>query len=315
MYDELVRRNPGKGTLGLGQALNNQTLVQHLLGEFPQAIASQLRGEEVLAALPPTPEALLALADARRQLGVLYHFAGKPSEGLAKTRDAVSLYQAVIRERPGDQNARFQLALATVNLGNFAMEREPDTAIARYREALALIAALRSESPASPRYTEWGARSASNLGLILSGTGRTEDAIATQRQAVALAEQIADDFLRLDALAMCRTNLGEALEQAKRLAEAEAIFRQVLQSYRTLAARFSDDMDYRWGVAMALTNLADVVLRQDRPRDAREFIEEAGRIFDDIKKSLGTNGEFQQHYAKHVRTRDAIRRSLEARSP
>jgi len=116
MYDELARRNPGVGTLGLGQALNNQALVQYLLGEFPQAIASQLRGEAVLAALPPSYEARLALADARKQLGVIYHFAGQPAEGLAKTHDAVSLYQALSRERPSDQHARFQLALATVNL-------------------------------------------------------------------------------------------------------------------------------------------------------------------------------------------------------
>jgi serine/threonine-protein kinase len=315
MYDELARRNPGEGTLGLGQALNNQALVQYLLGEFPRAIASQVRGESVLVALPSIYEARLALADARKQLGVLHHFAGKPSEGLAKTRDAVSLYQALIRERPSDQHARFQLALATVNLGNYAMEREPATAIARYGEALALIAALRSESPADPRYPEWEARTMSNLGLILVETGKTEAGIAAQRQAVARAERVADDFLRLDALAMCRNNLAEALEQAKRPAEAESIFRQSLKDYRTLADRFPNDVDLRWGVAMALTNLADVVLQQGRPKDAREFIEDAGRIFDDIKKSLGSNGEFQQHHAKHVRIRDAIRRSLEAKSP
>ena len=35
MYDELVRRNPGEGTLGLGEALNNQTLLLYLLGDDP----------------------------------------------------------------------------------------------------------------------------------------------------------------------------------------------------------------------------------------------------------------------------------------
>jgi serine/threonine-protein kinase len=315
MYDELARRNPGEGTLGLGQALNNQALIQYLLGEFPRAIASQLRGELVLAALPPAYEARLALANARKQLGVLYHSAGKPSEGLAKTRDAVSLYQPLIRQRPSDQNARFQLALATVNLGNFAMERDPDAAVARYRDALALIAALRIESPANPRYSEWEARTTSNLGLILVETGKSEAAIAAQRQAVALAERIADDFLRDDTLAMCRNNLAEALEQAKRPADAETIFRQSLKDYRTLADRFPNDVDYRWGVAMALTNLAAVVLQQDRPKDALGLIEESGKIFDDIKKSLGNNAEFQQHHAKHIRIRDAIQQSLKAKNP
>jgi serine/threonine-protein kinase len=315
MYDELARRNPGGGTLGLGQALNNQALVQYLLGEFPLAIASQLRGEAVLTALPPTYEARLALADARKQLGVVYHFAGKPVEGLAKTQDAVSLYQALIRERPGDQHPRFQLALATVNLGNYAMDRDPDAGIARYREALTLLAALRSESPSNPRFTEWGARTTSNLGLILLATGKLDDAVTAQRQAVALAEQVADDFLRLDALAMCRNNLAEALEQAKRPSEAESLFRQSLKDYRTLADRFPNDVDYRWGVAMAMSNLAAVVLHQDRPKEAGELIEASGKIFDDLKKTLGNNANFQEHYNKYTRIRDTIRKRLDAKSP
>ena len=123
----------------------------------------------MLAALPPSYEARRALADARKQLGVVDHAAGEPAEGLKKTQDAVPLYQALLREKPGDQDVRFQLALATVNLGNFAMEQDPDVAIARYREALALLAPLRREAPSNPRYAEWEARTKSNLGLILAG--------------------------------------------------------------------------------------------------------------------------------------------------
>jgi hypothetical protein len=90
---------------------------------------------------------------------------------------------------------------------------------------------------------------------------------------------------------------------------------QSLKDYRTLADRFPSDMDYRWGVAMTLTNLADVVLQQGRPKDARELIDESAKIYDDIRKSLGGNAEFQQHHAKHLRMRDSIRRRLEAKNP
>jgi tetratricopeptide (TPR) repeat protein len=282
-------------------------------GEFPQAIASQLRAEAVLAALPPTYEARLALANARKQLGVLYHFTGKPAEGLKKARDAVSLYQDLIPERPGDQNTRFQLALATVNLGNYAMERDSETAIARYREALALIAALRRESPANPHYTEWEARTTSNLGQILVGTGKTKAGVATQRQAVALAEQVADDFLRLDALATCRNNLAEALEQAQHPAEAEKIFRQALQDYRILAGRFPNDVDYRRGVAMALTNLAAVVVGQGRDKEALGLIEEAGKICNDLSPWLSGTPAFQGALATHARVRDVIQQHLKSK--
>jgi len=315
MYDELARRNPRAGTLGLGEALNNQAAVQYLLGEFPQAIKSQLRAESVLTALQPTYDTRLALANARKQLGVLYHFSDKPAEGASKTRDAVSLYQALIHERPGDQNTRFQLALATMNLGNFSLGSDPDTAIMRYNEALALIAALRRESPANPRFTEWGARTTSSLGLVLFDTGKTDAAVAAQRQAVALAEQVTDEFLQLDALAHCRNNLAEALDKAKLTAEADTIFRQSLQGYRTLAARFPNDVDYRWGVAMTMTNLAAVLLEQGRTKDARELIEESGKIFDELEKPLGTNPLFRDHHEKQRRVRDEIRQASDAKSP
>jgi hypothetical protein len=74
-------------------------------------------------------------------------------------------------------------------------------------------------------------------------------------------------------------------------------------------------MDYRWGVAMALTDLADVVLQQDRPGDARGPIEEASKIYDALDKPLGANPEFREHREKNKRIRDAIRQRLEAKSP
>ena len=158
MYDELVGRNPDQGTLGLGEALNNQTLMQYLLGEIPQATESARRAEALLAALPPTYEARLALATAHRQLGVVDFAAGQPPEGMKKTEEAVALYQALAEEKPGDRDVRFQLVLATTNLGNFVMVSKPDLAIARYGKALAVLAVLRKDDPADPRYTQFEAR-------------------------------------------------------------------------------------------------------------------------------------------------------------
>jgi hypothetical protein len=82
-----------------------------------------------------------------------------------------------------------------------------------------------------------------------------------------------------------------------------------------LASRFPNDVDYRWGVAMALSNLAEVVVQQDRPKEALSFIDEAGPMFDNLSKTLGTHAEFQQHTAKHARIRVAIWRQLDAKRP
>jgi hypothetical protein len=74
-------------------------------------------------------------------------------------------------------------------------------------------------------------------------------------------------------------------------------------------------VDYRWGVAMALTNLAALVLQQGHPQEARQLIEESGKLFDGLTKTLSTNAQFQQHHDRHIRVRDAIRQSLDAKSP
>ena len=199
------RGDSGQGTIGLGKSLDNQTLLQYLLGEMPQAITSARRAEALLAALPPAYESRLALANARNSSACSIS-PSVSADGMRKTEEAVALYQALARERPSDQEVRFQQALATTNLGNFVMGSEPDVAVARYREALALLAALRKDAPANPRYTEWEARVTSHIGLILTEAGKAEAAVATQRQAVAAAGQISDEFLRLDALATGRIN-------------------------------------------------------------------------------------------------------------
>ena len=116
--------------------------------------------------------------------------------------------------------------------------------------------------------------------------------------------------MRVNALATCRNNLGEVLELAKCPVEAELVFRLALEEYRKMAGRFPNDVDYRWGVAMALTNLAAVIVEQDRREDARRLIEESKKIFNDLSGKLGKNSEFQEHLAKHARVRDVLRNYL-----
>jgi hypothetical protein len=144
------------------------------------------------------------------------------------------------------------------------------------------------------------AQTRSNLGLILAENKKTEAAVATQREAVATAEQISDEFLRLDALATCRNNLAEALDQAQRPAEAEPVFRQCLRDDQALAGRFPDDVEHRRGRAMVVTNLAAVPMKQDRSREPLAFI-----------KPLGSNAAFQEHRAGSVGVHEALRQQLQ----
>ena len=220
-----------------------------------------------------------------------------------------------MRDRPDDQTVRFNLVLATVNLGNFAMERAPDEAIAHDREALAILAFLRHEAPAHQRYAEWEARTKSNLGLDLGRNRQDRGGRRHRREAVTAAEQVFDKFLRLDVLATCRNNLGEVLESARRFVEAEAIFRLALDDYRTLTSRFPNDVDYRWSVAMVLTNIASVVHHQARDEEARQLLDESKKIFGELTASQGANAAFQRHVAKNASVLQAVQRQLNTKIP
>ncbi len=79
-----------------------------------------------------------------------------------------------------------------------------------------------------------------------------------------------------------------------------------------MASRFTNDVDYRWGVAMVLTNIAAVADHQGRPMEALGLLEESKKIFDDLSEKLGKNTDFQQHVAKNVSVREAARQHLDA---
>jgi Tetratricopeptide repeat len=130
-----------------------------------------------------------------------------------------------------------------------------------------------------------------------------------------VAEQVADEFLRLDALATCRNNLGEALDLAQLFPESELVFRQSLNDYRSLTSRFPADVDYRWGAAMTLTNIAAVADHLGRPKEALVLLDESNRLFDDLSEKLGKHSDFQKHRAKNDRVREEVRQHIDAKRP
>ena len=109
-------------------------------------------------------------ADARRQLGVVANQAGEASLGRKQTEEAISLYQALVHERPDDHEVRLKFALTTVNLGNFAREHDPKAAIARYRDALDL-AVLRKDAPSIRALRRMVKPNQEQLGVDSAGPG------------------------------------------------------------------------------------------------------------------------------------------------
>ena len=96
------------------------------------------------------------------------------------------------REHPDDAEARFRLARAEVNLGNFAAAIGRRLGHGQYRLALEQWEILCQPATVRPRYLEWYARTLSNLGLLMSEKGDPAGAVPILIDAVARAEQLAE---------------------------------------------------------------------------------------------------------------------------
>jgi serine/threonine protein kinase len=295
----VTRENAGIGSVDLGSVLNRLAKIDQLLGDLPAALDASARAEAVFVALPPGYESRIGLARAYLQSGRLLYSAGNPDGGEARTEQAAAALQSLIELRPDDLEARFDLALAQVHLGNFARSSRPVTAVASYRRALEQFHALCQRTNDRPRYVEWMARTLSNLGLLLHEQGDQAGAIKTLTDASAWAERLTAlapaEKAALDTVATCRSNLGEALIAAHRTTEGVTVLRQALADYKELARRFPDETEWPWGVAMVQTTLADGLGRLGRWEEALPLLESAESTFGALLMRIPDDSDLKRH--------------------
>jgi eukaryotic-like serine/threonine-protein kinase len=297
--DDLVRENEEIGSLELGRTLNQQAHVRLLLGRPKEGLQSSERAHAVFVALPPSRESQTGAAASLVQSGRLLQALGRLDDGQERTKTAIALFRPLVAEQPDDLDTRFRLARAENNLGNFLAAKNRPDGIAQYKVALEQFNILRRLSDDAPAYAEWQARVQSNLGLLFSRLDRPREALAMQTEAAALARQVVaarpGDVEFLDMLATCENNLGEALEQLGKLAEAEKAFLAALVPYQDLAQRFPEETESHWGLAMVQTSLGNLCIRRERWREAEAILLKAGHGFQLLEAHLGTNPEFRAH--------------------
>jgi serine/threonine protein kinase len=309
--EAFARENAGIGSAELGSVLNRIAKINYLLGDVPAALDASSRAEAVFLALPPTYEPRSGLARAYLQSGRILFRAGQPEAGEARTEQAAAALESLIDVNPDDLEQRFDLALARVNLGNFARNGRPLASIASYRRALEQFRALCQRTNDEPRYVEWTARTLGNIGVILHEQGDQVGAIKTLTEAVAQAERLTTlaptEKGALDALSVCWSNLGEALIASHRAIEALTVLHQALAGYQELAQRFPDETDGPWGVAMVQTTLAKALGQLGRWAEALPLLESAGPTFDTLLKrapddpDLKRNAEEQRRILTEAR--------------
>jgi tetratricopeptide (TPR) repeat protein len=172
---------------------------------------------------------------------------------------AAATLQGMSRPDPALMSARLE------TLGRITgKEGRTDEALALFRQAQALME--KNEGADSPAV----AKLINNIGLLLEERGRFDEALVYFRRAETLTAKILGEDHPL--LAVPLNNQGEALNALRRYDEARAALERAVTIWR----RAGSSPFY---MSLALTNLGETLLGQDRPREAQVHLEEAIQLF------------------------------------
>jgi tetratricopeptide (TPR) repeat protein len=143
--------------------------------------------------------------------------------------------------------------------------------------------ALAARYPDVPDYQDSLARSATNLGIALSQTGRPAEAAEAHRKAVAIRESLVgrhpEQPRYRSGLGGALHNLGAALAERGRHEEAVARYREAIGHQRPLFNRSPRVTQYRRFLSNHYENLANSLRALGRAGEAAEATRERARLW------------------------------------
>jgi tetratricopeptide (TPR) repeat protein len=170
-------------------------------------------------------------------------------------------------------------------------DRDYERSIADARKAIEIEERLTGETPDL-------VRAVTNLGNVLEDAGRHDEALATDRKALALAGRLFGPAHSFSALVS--SNLGEVLNSLGRHAEARASFQSALAIWQRAGA---DSLF----IAYALAGLGKASLGEHRPEAAIDPLERALAVREEKHAAPELVGETRFALARALWSRDADR--------
>jgi tetratricopeptide (TPR) repeat protein len=333
-----------------GWAWNGWARVRRELGHDAEALEAAGKAERIFRVLTDPPRsaatARSGLATALSHKGTLLGLQGKYPEALADLEQAAQLIEQIIEEGPADAALKFRLAQVYNSQANCYMrmiegvERGKDEdrrrlhekALERYRQAIRAAAALLEGGPSELRFGDWYARTLCNYALLVfstepkKGPGTTEaqlreqeralkaEALRKTEEATAVARGLRKNFPDApdgrECLAVCLTNLGEIRRELGDRDGALPVLQEAHDLYAGLQEQAPRSFEYRWGVAMAISNLGSVLAAgtpEERKRAAAHY-QDADRLYKLLEKENPSNSELRT-YARDNRERwDELKR-------
>ena len=290
-----------------GLAWINLSRIRRDLGHYPEALAAARRGgvvfRRLLGAGQLRAEAEVGLGTALGFEAAMLGMGGKTPEAIAAAQEAVGLLQPHSASAPAILERLAHVRNNWANTLRFGVRTPAAFAEADqlYRQAVADFA---GGAATLRTCRDWEARTLSNRALLLGeALKRPAEAIPLGLEAVKVARELVpgheDDIDGLDCLATCLTNAGEFELKHGDATQATAMFREVLQLYEKLAARVPSSADFRWGVAMTLSNLGQALLqgRTPDPAAAVDMFRRAEEIYRKLVAEVRGDDQLADHAA------------------
>ena len=263
---------------------------------YGNAIASY---DRLIQSDPSNPEHLFRKAEAMNNLAVVFADRGENQQSQALLAETI----AALNELPkGSAKYDYLRGDALSNLGNRHLEAgRLDEALARYVQSETVRKSLFADVPEHPIRQFALAKSAIDFANChQKRTGEIQYAIARHQSAIALltplCDQNLDRFELHEKLLSSLSGLGTCLSHIGHAGEAERVYREAADHWKTLADRrpLSDLHKFR---AEALINLGSLLVNQKRYRDARGPTEEAARMLNSMLEERNDRSHITKRYA------------------
>ncbi|QXE35085.1 tetratricopeptide repeat protein [Streptomyces sp. GMY02] len=212
------------------------------------------------------------LAASLSNLGNLLSDAGRRSEALAATQEAVEIRRRLAVADPAAHER--DLAASLTNFGvDLAAAGQRAEAVAVQEEAVELWRRLTASDPAAFEPTL--AASLSNLGNQLTEAGRQAEALVATEEATTTYRRLAavDPAAHEPDLARALSNLGSDLAAAERSAEAVAVQGEAVELWRRLAT--GNPAAFEPALAASVSNLGNRFFETGRSAEALAATQEA----------------------------------------
>jgi serine/threonine protein kinase/tetratricopeptide (TPR) repeat protein len=292
-YEQFAQQNSGHAELErvTAKAYRRAGYLRMELGDWKQAEAQFTTAIPVFEKLADQSG---KTADLRQELARCLDLlsqarinAGLNRKAEPSCRQAVAVWQKLVDDFAKEPSYRVGLATSLLRLGMvLAMLNGPgglEEAEKLMCRALGLYKTMAAEYPGNVGYRREVAVIHHELNhYILCPSGRRQEAVEHQQQAVAIFEaRAADSTNNLGyrrELADYYLELGQRLNEAGQVAQAEEAYHQGLRTYEKLLAE-SPSADYRLGVGWTQVSLGNFFLGTKRPKKADEAYRKALDVY------------------------------------